>query len=581
MSTPFCRLFCICALLLLLCNPVLAQTYTFDNDTQGWGTNADGSPPIWEATGGNPGGWISAYDISTGGTWHWIAPAEVLGNACGAYGLELSFDLKTSQQVTNTAKADVVLVGDGIEIVYNLEYDPYTFWTPFEVVLKEDAGWRVGTVFGSVPTKEQFIAVLQNLEELRIRGEYLQQAVDYGGLDNVVLGTTTFEFDLDKNDSTTPPNSKNYVNDTSCTDVAHICDLDLRLVSESPIDSIVILIVSPSDGVAEYLEYLGQVAAGGPTMAGAGTKCIVLKNAGQTLASGYREVLQQINYRNNKARPTPGMRQIWVAVYTSCGPLGQGYAYVPLFPPAYAGDDGMADFCPGAPPSNLLSYIGGDFDAGGYWTPAFVDSALVFDPQLDTLRQFNYVVPSIWSGCPPDSAMVVVRVATAFPDLGKDTVLCRDKSLKLSIPLLPEYASIAWSTGASSGSIKINEAGEYAVTVTSEVGNCQFSDTVRVEYVNCVPCNIYVPNVFAPDNDGENDWFQGYSDCDFLSYHLRVFDRWGNMLFQSRSVENHWDGNFRDRAMSPGVFIWLLDVETEYLGKAVAQRLQGDVTIVK
>jgi hypothetical protein len=217
------------ATLLFLCSTLLAaQTYTFDDDTQGWDTNADGSSPVWEPTGGNPGGWISAFDISTGGTWHWIAPPEVLGNACGSYGLKLSFDLKTSQQVTNNSKADVILVSNGMELVYNLEYDPYTFWTPYEVVLKEDAGWRIATVFGGVPTKEQFMEVLQNLEALRIRGEYLQQAEDYGGLDNVKLGTTTFEFDLDKNDSTTPLNSKNFVNDTSCTDLARICDEDLR-----------------------------------------------------------------------------------------------------------------------------------------------------------------------------------------------------------------------------------------------------------------------------------------------------------------------------------------------------------------
>jgi large repetitive protein len=210
-----------------------------------------------------------------------------------------------------------------------------------------------------------------------------------------------------------------------------------------------------------------------------------------------------------------------------------------------------------------------------------VDSATVFSPQRDTDRVFLYVVPSLWSGCPPDSALVRTRVATALPDLGKDTVLCKDKSLKLRIPLLPEYASVAWSTGGTGSSITVNAPGEYAVTVTSEVGNCVFSDTVKVEYVNCVPCNIYVPNVFAPDDDGENDWFQGYSDCAFLSYHLRVYDRWGNMVFQSRKEEDHWDGTFRSKAMSPGVFIWLLDVETEYLGKAIAQRLQGDVTIVK
>ena len=149
-------------LLLASVTPLAAQTFTFDKDTEGWSTNADGSDPVWEPTGGNPGGWISAFDISTGGTWHWIAPPTVLGNACASYGLKLSFDIKTSQQVTNNTKPDVVLKGNGIELVFNTPYDPLTFWTNYEVVLKEDAGWRIGTVNGSIPTKQQFIDRLKH-----------------------------------------------------------------------------------------------------------------------------------------------------------------------------------------------------------------------------------------------------------------------------------------------------------------------------------------------------------------------------------------------------------------------------------
>lgn len=572
--------FIIFVVLIGLNNPGRAQNFTFDTDTEGWTTNADGSDPIWESTGGNPGGWISAFDISTGGTWHWVAPPVVLGNACGAYGLKLSFDIKTSQQVTNNTKADIILQGDGLTIVYNLEYDPLTVWTNFSVIMKEDAGWRMNNVNGPIPTKAQFVGVLQNLSSLQIRGEYLQQAEDYGGLDNVILGQTAFGFDLDENDSTTPPNSKNFVQDSSCSDGSKICDLDLQLLSESGIDSVVVQLVTPPDGNKEFLALTAPLSSAGPIVTGAGTRKIVLLQNGQSTPSLFRQALQAIIHRDTAFPSSQGVRLVQVTVYTVCGPLGQAVARIPYFPPASAGEDGTTEFCPGDAASDLKNYLGGQFSAYGYWEPAFANGT-TFDPAVDSNRVFLYIVSSGSEQCPSDTAQVTVRVATPLGDLGKDTLLCRENSLKLTIPLQPEYSQWTWSTGSTSTSILITSAGTYGVTVTSEVNNCVFSDEITVDYVNCEECKVYVPNAFSPDDDGDNDHFLGFSNCPFLTYHLRVFDRWGNMVFETNTPDGEWDGDFRGKSMAPGVFIWLLDYETEFLGQPLSRRLQGDVTLVK
>ena len=868
-------------LLLFAAIQLSAQTFTFDTDTEGWTTNADGSAAVWEPFGGNPGGYISAFDISTGGTWHWVAPSFMLGNVCGAYGLTLSFDLFTSVQQTNNTKPDVILSGNGMILVFNTAFDPNTFWTNYDVTMKEDAGWRIGAVNGPIPTKQQFVDVLLNLDGLQIRGEYLQNNIDNGGLDNVVLSSTSFELDLDKNDSTTPPGSKDFVNDTSCTDGATMCDVDLGLLSESPIDSIVVQLITTFDGSNESLSFPLPAPALSPSVTGVGTQKIILGNTGQTTASFYREALKKITFANTASIATPGVRFVQVTVYTICGPLAFAYVRIPYFPPAYAGEDGTVDFCPDDPATDLVNYLGGAFtpngswspgfadgstrfdpeadtpgtfqyivksvwdgcpndtsevvvrvaspigdlgpdttlcyspfiqlslatlpehtqwlwssgettasisvttagvytvtvtsdinncaftdqisiaptpyagedgtvdfcpsdpatnlanyltgtfvpggawspgfvdgsnrfdpaadtpgtyqyivksnwegcpgdtatvvvrvaspigDLGpdttlcnspslqftlvtlpehnnwvwstgettaaitvntaglyavtvtssinncifsdqikvepppyagedgsgdfcpddpaidlrsllggtfvqnGYWSPAFMDSGGLFDPKLDTDRKFQYIIPSNWVGCPNDTAIVEVRVASPITDFGPDTILCRDATLRLSINTLPEYNNWQWSTGSFSSSILVQTAGVYSVTVTSEVNNCVFVDSIKVDYVTCLECPVYVPNVFSPDDDGRNDKFQAFAGCDFLSYHLSIYDRWGALMFETYDPNTEWEGDFRGKNLNPGVYVWLLDYETELLGKPFARRKQGDVTIVK
>lgn len=562
-------------------NLLPAQSSTFDTGTENWSTNADGSPPVWMETGGNPGGWLSAYDISTGGTWHWVAPPLFLGNVCGSYGLTLSFDLKTSESQNNTTKPDVILVGDNMNLVYNTAFDPNTFWTNYEVVLKEDAGWKINTVSGPVPTKAQFAAVLSSLGGLQIRGEFLQSAEDQGGLDNVVLKTTTFDFDLDDNDSTTPPNATDFRTDTICYDNIPVADLDAVLVAESAIDSIVIQLVVHPDGLKEYLDFAQPIPPYYPSVTGQHTWRMVLKNNGQTIAALYREAIKDIRYYNDAFPGSGGTRTVNVMVYTGCGALGNANAYIPYFPPAYAGEDGSRDFCPLDPPADIRLDLTGPYESGGYWYPAFTSGDNRFDPETDQPGFYNYVVKSSWAGCPDDTAAVDIRIATPIRDLGNDQTLCRDSVFRISLAVLPEFESWVWSTGSSAPSIVVNAPGLYSIAVTSEINGCIFQDSIRIDYVTCTECPVYVPNAFSPDDDGDNDQFQAFAGCDFLTYHLVVYDRWGALVFETFDPGDEWNGDFKGKNLNPGVFFWLLDYETEYLGQALKRRVKGDISLVK
>lgn len=198
--------FCITGFVALFLNgfSAVAQRSIFDTDNEGWSAVGDpaSTVPVWVPNGGNPGGHIRVTDAATGDLWYFSAPPKFRGNKCGAYGRYLRWDQyasDTSQINPVGGRPDVVLIGGGVTLVYDFAYSPQKAWTPFEVLLREDTGWRLNSLNGSVPTGAEFRAVLANLTALRIRGEYFT-GPDFGGLDNVVL-EDSFGLDLDADDS--------------------------------------------------------------------------------------------------------------------------------------------------------------------------------------------------------------------------------------------------------------------------------------------------------------------------------------------------------------------------------------------
>lgn len=99
--------------------------------------------------------------------------------------------------------------------------------------------------------------------------------------------------------------------------------------------------------------------------------------------------------------------------------------------------------------------------------------------------------------------------------------------------------------------------------------------------------NVYLPNIFTPDNDGVNDFFQLFTGNGVAMVRsLRIFDRWGELIFEKLDIpaspypdpSNGWDGTFRGRPMNPGVYVYLAEVEFED-GQLLLYR--GDVTILR
>jgi gliding motility-associated-like protein len=95
------------------------------------------------------------------------------------------------------------------------------------------------------------------------------------------------------------------------------------------------------------------------------------------------------------------------------------------------------------------------------------------------------------------------------------------------------------------------------------------------------PTRYYIPNVFSPNDDGVNDYFSIFGS-DILGLQLSIYDRWGSLLFQSSDIEARWDGYYRGKAMLPGVYVWVAQIEGYRAdGTFFTATEKGSVTLVR
>lgn len=148
---------------------------------------------------------------------------------------------------------------------------------------------------------------------------------------------------------------------------------------------------------------------------------------------------------------------------------------------------------------------------------------------------------------------------------------CRDgNTVKLSA-YGTHFQSYDWSlsdgTKLNGKSVEhqFESTGKYQVSLTLKDTICDryyYKDTVVEVFTG--EYTPWLPNVFTPNGDGVNEYFGIPKDAHpefFKNVDLKVFNRWGSLLYHTTSVNEPWDGTFEDRMLAEGVYFYILNVE--------------------
>jgi gliding motility-associated-like protein len=133
-----------------------------------------------------------------------------------------------------------------------------------------------------------------------------------------------------------------------------------------------------------------------------------------------------------------------------------------------------------------------------------------------------------------------------------------------------------WSpTGQRTKQISVSSIGIYSVLVTNSFG-CKTSAKTNV-IDRCDP-SILVPTIFTPNGDNNNDNFQVFPNY-IENFELKIFNRWGELIFTSKNAEDRWDGKYKGNLVKPDSFAWVITYTPKYFPEQGIQRKEGAVTV--
>ncbi len=192
---------------------------------------------------------------------------------------------------------------------------------------------------------------------------------------------------------------------------------------------------------------------------------------------------------------------------------------------------------------------------------------------------FNVTTTVNFRICPDLS---VSRAVTVLPQpsiaLGPDTSICQgSESIELADMLNGGNASATWmwNTGETTYNMLVTGPGDYYTTVT--IGNCHASDTVHITE----DCYLSAPNIFTPNGDGVNDYFNPRSmlSSGLTAFKMDIYNRWGQLIFSTSSLDGRgWDGKFNGETQPEEVYVYIIDA-TFRDGKK--EHHQGNVTLLR
>jgi gliding motility-associated-like protein len=132
-----------------------------------------------------------------------------------------------------------------------------------------------------------------------------------------------------------------------------------------------------------------------------------------------------------------------------------------------------------------------------------------------------------------------------------DTILCENEQQNLAPQVHGD--EFLWNTGSTAREITVTIPGIYTLQATNNCGAT--AKSIKIIPDNCL---FFMPNSFTPNNDNLNDAF-GLTNYSFITkFEFRIFNRYGQVVYESTDPATRWDGSYKGNPGTPGVYVWTI-----------------------
>jgi gliding motility-associated-like protein len=199
------------------------------------------------------------------------------------------------------------------------------------------------------------------------------------------------------------------------------------------------------------------------------------------------------------------------------------------------------------------------------------------DGSTDTQRNLSdantYQLLTTDGVCRRNDSFTITRNVSPSVSLPADTTVCANETFILTANAV-NADSYLWNNNSTDSFTTIAAAGIIDVTVTNTCGTDV--DEMLVTFIDCADV-IFVPNAFTPNGDGLNDLLTPKAFFFIQSIQFRVFNRWGQELFVSNSLNEGWNGFIKGKQAEPGLYIW----QVQYIRNDKTFTQQGTSLLIK
>ncbi|MCU0471119.1 MAG: gliding motility-associated C-terminal domain-containing protein, partial [Arcicella sp.] len=198
-------------------------------------------------------------------------------------------------------------------------------------------------------------------------------------------------------------------------------------------------------------------------------------------------------------------------------------------------------------------------------------------PTIVPERSGRYILTATKGLCRNTDTISVTILPTPFISLRSEIPFCVPAALPIRIDAGGGVGlTYRWQpTNETTRQISVSSVGNYAVTVTNTSGCSTTAQTKVID--RCDPA-ILVPDIFTPNGDNLNDSFQVFSFY-IKEYDLKIYNRWGELVFTSKNPEDRWDGRYKGVLVKPDSFAWVITYIPEYFPQDGTKRKEGAVTV--